>query len=348
MDHRNAIRLSSQVLAQVDHQLAAREIKPAFGVVVVEQLPPPRLMGGVLLLESEARCDIHVVLAAHKSTGFVPGQYVAVNWEAGMLMKNFRAGKYRAAQNVRILGRERVLQEPRAQTSGQRRSRNLTKLRAQIFGTIRVNMYKINVIQPGEQLAISHRTSMDTYESFVKTPLVGAYEDGETVNIVVGDVDGKCLTSVAIPTGRCLRVTVKRGLGILQDVRIEQVAYGNQYEQEYAFSVDQENPIIPYRDRSVVEMGDLRDKSAGGIHLPDDHASRDCTATVIAKGSDCSEDYNVGDKVIIRPSYIEHDRDIAMFGMGNRSLKCIDDDGVQCVLVTASVEAQIEADRGAA
>ena len=219
---RNTIRVYPQILAQYDFLAASRQIKCAYGVVVVEMMPRPTMHGSLYLPEKSPRDDTAMVMAACPSTGYIPGTYVVINYESGKVIENFRVGTYHAKNEVRIFGRQPRLGETREKELPRWKAKMRAILNRQIFGILNVDMQQIYDVVPFTPLPICKRTSIDTYESYVRVhPLEHIDEVGNSQFIVQSLYGEKFHTSVELDWGNAYRLTVKDDGGGFMAVKVE-------------------------------------------------------------------------------------------------------------------------------
>lgn len=319
---KDTIRINSLVLTHHDWKTASANIRAVDNVVVVEMMPMRKSANGVLIASIDddySRDDIGMVMAACPSTGLNPGTYVAVRHKTGISYENFSAGAYKARNEVRIFGR--------TQTTGSNAYRvEKFSMPSYIHGRIKVEMFDIEFITPGQELPIHKRLSMDTYESYVR---VSREVSPKTDQFLIADPFGKGRNSITLSPGFAYRVVVRSiGASIFNTV-VEKLGDDS---MEIAHLTDRELPLIAYGKKMVVELDELHDQSAGGIFLTDNEAFRSTKATVIQVGAHCDRDgAKVGDRVVCAPGSLG--QNLEMTGINNKCLRLVPEECILTVLV---------------
>lgn len=313
MAKKNDIVIHTQVLSEPDYETASANIRCQRNVVVVEMMPIPRRVGGILLGgvgDRSRRDDVGMVVACDPDCGYYPGQYVVCVYGTGQRMKNFWAGTYRAKCEVRIFGRTQM------DSSDEYRIRKFP-LEQNMPASINVNMFDIDLIQPGVMLPIHKRINDNTYESYVRV------EGSKEFKFKITDFSKRNVNTITLKGGRAYRVTVGSIGANIFDVVVDDIG---EWTKTIARAVDRTCPILPIATECLVELDELHDKSVGGIYLPDEHSSRDTKLTVIKVGSRC-QGVNVGDRAIMLSS--ASGRSLVHMGVSNnKNLRLIPYDSI--------------------
>lgn len=302
---KHTLRLVSPWLEEFDYKLADSLLLPEPGVVVAQHMPVPASWGGIHVVstvDTKVEDDVCQVLSAGTGTGLVPGQYILTKWNSGKKVTGFHSGPYKATTPVRFLGRAIDHKELRRSVK--------TPIHESVYGTINVHQYPLIKLQDGEAVPQCKRISSDTYESYICLP---AQSSPAEVKLEVPSICTQFSHTVALATGKSYRIRVRtNSIARHLDITCEEVGDDT---KEILNVIDRKLPIRPTGRWILVELDDLRDKSAGGIILPDSCTSRDSKATVIEAGymvgMNRSGQYREdrigrGDRVIVMSNALHH------------------------------------------